>query len=325
MEQPMTKTARTVESRSALEPPPVRIKRTLHASRELVFKAWSSAEHVKRWFAPAGFTVPQANVEMRVGGPFEVLMRGPDGIEHWVRGKFTEVSKFDRLAIDITVEDARGRRLFRAFTEAKFTVAPVGIEIDVAQTYTVLDPDSAWMVDGAPQGWAQTLDNLSTEVARMLKPDGTPRSVVHATFTLERAYDAPVERLYQALSDETAKTKWFSGVEGQWRLIERSMDFRVGGRERVQGKWEGGVTSTFDAIYQDIIPDERIVYTYEMHLDERKISVSLATFQLKSNGSGGSILKLTEQGAFLDGYDDAGSRERGTNFLLDRLGASLKA
>jgi len=33
---------------------------------------------------------------------------------------------------------------------------------------------------------------------------------------------------------------------------------------------------------------------------------------------------VTEQGAFLDGYDDAGSREHGTNFLLDALGKSLK-
>jgi hypothetical protein len=61
-----------------------------------------------------------------------------------------------------------------------------------------------------------------------------------------------------------------------------------------------------------------------MYMDERKISVSLATFELKAAGSGTRLI-LTEQGAFLDGYDDAGSRERGTNGLLDALGASLKS
>ena len=45
--------------------------------------------------------------------------------------------------------------------------------------------------------------------------------------------------------------------------------------------------------------------------------------QLKSAGPGRTTLKVTEQGAFLDGYDDAGSREHGTGFLLDKLGASL--
>jgi uncharacterized protein YndB with AHSA1/START domain len=103
------------------------------------------------------------------------------------------------------------------------------------------------------------------------------------------------------------------------------MDFRVGGRERVRGGFEGGVTTTFDAIYHDIVPQERIVYTYEMHLDERKISVSLATLQIKPAGEGRTKLLVDEQGAFLDGYDDAGSRERGTGDLLEKLGASLRA
>ena len=103
------------------------------------------------------------------------------------------------------------------------------------------------------------------------------------------------------------------------------MDFRVGGRERVRGGFQGGVTTTFDAIYHDIVPRERIVYTYEMHLDERKISVSLATLQIKPAGQGRTKLLVDEQGAFLDGYDDAGSRERGTADLLDKLGASLRA
>jgi uncharacterized protein YndB with AHSA1/START domain len=146
---------------------------------------------------------------------------------------------------------------------------------------------------------------------------------VHASFHLERTYDAPVERVYKALSDVTAKSKWFSGDPGRCEILERQMDFRIGGRERVRGRWEGGLVSTFDAVYHDIVPRERIVYTYEMHLDERKISVSLATLQLNPTESGGTTLKVTEQGAFLDGYDDAGSREHGTGIILDRLGASL--
>ena len=180
--------AKTVERSLPLEPPPVRISRTLHAPRELVFRAWSSADHVKHWFAPAGFTVPEAKVEMRVGGPFEVLMRAPDGVEHWARGKFVEVTKFDRLVLDLTVEDIKGHALFRALTEASFSEALGGTRIDVTQTYTVLDPDAAWMATGAPQGWAETLDNLSAELRRMQEPGETGRSVVHAVFTLERTY-----------------------------------------------------------------------------------------------------------------------------------------
>jgi uncharacterized protein YndB with AHSA1/START domain len=149
------------------------------------------------------------------------------------------------------------------------------------------------------------------------------RSVVHATFRLERTYDALAARVWRALTDEEAKQKWFCGTPGKWELIERRMDVRVGGTERLKGRWEGGVVSTFDATYHDIIPYQRLVYSYVMHLDDKKISVSLATMQLEER-NGRTALMVTEQGAFLDGYDDAGSRERGTGHLLDALGKSLR-
>ena len=80
--------------------------------------------------------------------------------------------------------------------------------------------------------------------------------------------------------------------------------------------------STFDACYFDIVPERRIVYAYDMHLDDRHISVSLATLEFTAAGSR-TELKLTEQGVFLDGFDDAGGRERGTRELLERLAASF--
>ena len=101
------------------------------------------------------------------------------------------------------------------------------------------------------------------------------------------------------------------------------MDFRVGGTERAKGQWRSGVVSDFTARYYDIVPGERIVYAYEMHINERKISVSLATIEL-TPAAGGTHLRVTEQGVFLDGYDDAGSREEGTAQLMDRLGETLK-
>ena len=304
---------------------PLRISRTFHAPRALVFKAWASSESVKRWFSPADFTLPEARVNMHIGGPFEVLMRSPQGEEHWARGRFVEVKELERLVIDFTVEDTKGHALFGAYTEVDFSDVLGGTRMDVTQTYTVLDPDAAWMAEGAPQGWAQTLDNLAAELRRMQTAASTQRSVVHAIFTVERTYDAPIAHVWRALSDESAKAKWFGRSAGELELIERSMDFRVGGRERAKGRWQSGLVSTFDAIYHDIVPNERLVYTYEMHLDERKISVSLATLQLLAHGPTRTTLKVTEQGAFLDGYEDGGGREHGTGLLLDKLGESLKA
>ncbi len=307
-----------------VQPAPLRVSRTFSAPRETVFKAWSSADHIKRWFCPSGYSVPEATVEMRAGGRFEVCMRSPEGVEHWTKGTFTEVVAPERLTIDHHVIDpCGGGPLFSAITQVKFSAAAGRTLMEVVQSYTFPGAAQAEpMLKGAPEGWRQTLDKLEAEVARIQQANGD-RSVVHGAFHLERTYDATAEQVYQALSDEAAKNRWFYGPQG-WRPTERFMDFRVGGRERAKGRFEGGVTTTFDAIYHDIVPGERIVYTYEMHLDGRKISVSLATLQIKTEGERRTKLLVDEHGAFLDGYDDAGSRERGTGDLLDKLGASLR-
>jgi uncharacterized protein YndB with AHSA1/START domain len=308
-----------------VQPAPLRVSRVFPAPRETVFKAWSSADHVKRWFCPSGYSVPEATVEMRVGGRFEVCMRSPEGMEHWTKGTFTEVVAPERLTIDHHVIDpCGGGPLFSAVTEVKLIAVHDGTRMEVVQTYTVADMTKVEpMLKGAPEGWRQTLDKLEAEIVR-IQGSGGGRSVVHDVFHVERTYDATAEQVYKALSDEVAKSRWFHGPEG-WRLIERTMDVRVGGRERVKGGFDGGVTTTFDAIYHDVVSRERLVYTYEMRIDERKISISLATLEIEPAGAGRTKLKICEQGAFLDGYDDAGKREHGTGELMDKLGASLSA
>lgn len=142
----------------------------------------------------------------------------------------------------------------------------------------------------------------------------TERNVIHATFTLERTYNAPRSKVFSAFSDLETKSKWFGNDNA-------TMDFRVGGREHSHGVVDahGRVHSfRFDAIYLDIIENERIIYAYDMDADGQHISASLTTIEL-TEADGGTRLKLTEQGAFLDGYDDPKMREIGTVDLLAAL------
>ena len=149
----------------------------------------------------------------------------------------------------------------------------------------------------------------------------TTRSVTQASFTLERTYPAGVARVWKALADPASKKKWFEPPE-TWERDEHNMDFRVGGRETSVGGPKGGPVIKFEALYYDIVPRERIVYSYDMLVDDTRISVSLATFQLQADGEG-TRLTLTEHGAYLDGSDDGSERKRGTAGLLDKLGAYL--
>jgi uncharacterized protein YndB with AHSA1/START domain len=149
-------------------------------------------------------------------------------------------------------------------------------------------------------------------------------SVTHASFVIERKFKQAPERVFNAFANPAAKPRWFSGPPDQWKEELRQFDFRVGGREQLIGTWTGGKTSVFEAYYQDIVPNERIIYAYGMKIDGVPISVSLATIEFKPAGTG-TLLVITEQGAFLDGYEDGGSRESGTGMLLDRLATSLES
>jgi len=149
----------------------------------------------------------------------------------------------------------------------------------------------------------------------------TDRSVTHATFCIERTLSAAPARVFKAFADQSAKDVWFVGPPG-WVRTERSMDFRVGGRETSSVGERGGVQHRFDATYHDIVPNERIVFTYAMHLDAVLMSVSITTIELVAIGDK-TKLKFTEQGAFLDGVDFAANREQGTQYLLDAVEAWL--
>lgn len=150
----------------------------------------------------------------------------------------------------------------------------------------------------------------------------TTRKVTHATFTIERTYDASPERVFRAFADPDAKAKWFSG-SGEWKQGKRVMDFRVGGKEHLSGGRPGHPPHVFDATYQDIVPNARIIYTYEMHIGDERISVSLATIELKKVGKG-TKMTFTEQGAFLVDFDKAEAREEGTKVLLEQMERSLQ-
>ena len=148
----------------------------------------------------------------------------------------------------------------------------------------------------------------------------TNRSVTHATFVLERTYPASPARVFAAWADPGVKSRWFAADAAP---TEFGLDFRVGGREINRGLGPDGRTYTYEARYQDIVPDQRIVYAYDMYLDDTRISVSLGTVQIEPAGSG-TRLTYTEQGAFLDGHDTPEAREHGTRELLDALGRVLE-
>jgi uncharacterized protein YndB with AHSA1/START domain len=146
----------------------------------------------------------------------------------------------------------------------------------------------------------------------------TTNFVKHATFTLERTYDVSPGRVFAAWSDPAAKARWFAGPKG-----EHELDFRVGGREINHGTYDGKLIS-FESRYQNIAPDERIVYSSTLSGDGELSTVSITTIEFEPDGEG-TRLVLTEQGTFLDGQEEPEWREQGTSDWLDKLDTELRS
>jgi uncharacterized protein YndB with AHSA1/START domain len=150
----------------------------------------------------------------------------------------------------------------------------------------------------------------------------TERSVVHSTFTIERTYDSPPARVFAAWADPSLKNRWFGGgTDDAPATID--MDFRVGGLETNQSEPGADFAFAYWGRYSDIVPDERVVFTYDLSLGGALVSVSLATGEFRPTGSG-TELTYTEHGAFFDGLDQPELRRNGTSDILDDLGRWLE-
>ena len=147
------------------------------------------------------------------------------------------------------------------------------------------------------------------------------RSEIHATFVVERSYPVPVSAVWHALSDNDARDQWFGGG-AEFDVHEKSHDFCVGGHAVEHGQWHGGPTSRFVSTYTDIVDEQRIVFAYDMWVDDRHISTSLTTIAVEPDADR-TRLTYTEQGVHLDGLDSVEGREEGTRGILDNLGSFL--
>jgi uncharacterized protein YndB with AHSA1/START domain len=144
----------------------------------------------------------------------------------------------------------------------------------------------------------------------------TDRTVAHATFTLERTCKATPERVFNAWADQEVKASWFAPNVESYEL-----DFHVGGLERLSAMAEGKQIA-WEALYREIVPNERIVYTAVLYERDAVATVSLTTVELVPEDEV-TRLVLVEAGAYLDGREEPAWREQGTSDWLNALGDVL--
>ena len=143
--------------------------------------------------------------------------------------------------------------------------------------------------------------------------------VCHGSFTLNRSWAAPPSRVFQAWADPHLKRQWFAPPPGEWQEVRRTIEFRPGGLEIHEGKFNtSGMTTLYEGRFHLIEENQRLVFAYDLHLSGRFHSVTLASLGLQANGAR-TDLSYTEQVVYLDGTDGTAQRRHGTEFHFEAI------
>jgi uncharacterized protein YndB with AHSA1/START domain len=137
------------------------ISRHYAVPRQQVFRAWTEPKHVARWWGPKDFTNPVCEIEARVGGRLNIVMRGPDGTDYPMRGIVTELRTAERFAFDFEALDPAGKPVLSGRLSVSFTDEDGKTRMSLSTYAEGLGPDAAGKLEGMETGWNQSIDRLS--------------------------------------------------------------------------------------------------------------------------------------------------------------------
>ncbi|HTZ21855.1 MAG TPA: SRPBCC family protein [Opitutaceae bacterium] len=153
--------------------------RVFDAPREMVWKAWTEAAQLQRWFGPKGCAVPACWLDLRPGGIFHYCMQTPDGHEMWGKWTFREIVPPEKLVVIVSFSDAQGgvTRHPLSPTWPLETLSTMTLAEHAGQTELTLRwaPHAATEAErltfdlsheSMKQGWTGTLDQLAAYLAR---------------------------------------------------------------------------------------------------------------------------------------------------------------
>jgi uncharacterized protein YndB with AHSA1/START domain len=136
------------------------LERVLPSPRERVFAACVDPEQLGKWFGPAGFTVREADLDVRAGGRYRLTMRPPEGEEFHLGGRFSEVDPPRRLVYTFEYEepDPDDQETLVTLT---FFDHPGGAKVALEQKFFATEA----RYELHHTGWTETLDRLAAFLA----------------------------------------------------------------------------------------------------------------------------------------------------------------
>lgn len=138
--------------------PSLTIRRRLKAPPEKVFRAWTDPQQIMRWWGPTDFETVRAEVDLRVGGRFRKVARGPEGHEHEASGVYREVVPNEKLVFTWAWRS----------TPERESLVTVALKPDGDGTVLILTHEQFFdepTRDDHQRGWTGTLDKLERYLA----------------------------------------------------------------------------------------------------------------------------------------------------------------
>jgi uncharacterized protein YndB with AHSA1/START domain len=240
--------------------------RAVDAPPEAVWRAWTEAEHLARWWGPNGFSNTFDAFDPRPGAEWRFTMHGPDGKDYKNRSVFVAVAPPERI-----VFDHLSGHLFRL--TATFDDAAGKTRVTFRQTFETA-AECAKVKGFAVDANEQNLDRLEAEVKRMADEEAGTEPVA---VVLDRVIDAPRERVYEAWTTPEAMQRWFAPKP--FELVVRQLDFRPGGRFRMAMRGPDGSDFPFTGRYREIVAPERLAWTGEFATGPAEQIGTVVTFE----------------------------------------------
>jgi len=158
------------------------ITRIFDAPRELVWQAWTEPKHMAAWFGPEIFTIPVCEMDLRPGGAWRLVMRGPDGSDYPLSGIYREIVKPERIATSVDVSEhpddwfdmiepgrdrSKGKPRYELGWTVTFESAAGGTKLSIHNHFPSRALRDAFAKTGMSEGWGGSLDKLSKLLSRM--------------------------------------------------------------------------------------------------------------------------------------------------------------
>jgi uncharacterized protein YndB with AHSA1/START domain len=221
----------------------INLERLFDAPLPLVWEVWTRFEHLKHWFSPKPWTLPEFNASDKTGAKIRMVMRSPDGKDsHAFIGKYEEVVPFKKIVWTGGFEGLSGQD--QMLTTVLFDEKDGKTRVRASQVMNYVNEATKPMMDGAPIGWGMTMDQLGEHLATF--------------FTVSRLLEAPRELVFKVQTDPEHLKKWFE--PGGAKMLKAEMDLRPGGTYHYGYRNPDGSETWGKQSYLEIKAPEKLVF-----------------------------------------------------------------